>query len=73
MISDFEMGNLSPDLKNVIESQKKKKSRFFSLKIGTGANQNVLNCFDEQWEYNPQSQDAVRSLAKNMVDMNRCN
>ena len=72
MISDFEMGNLSPDLKNVIESQKKKKSRFFSLKIGTGANQNVLNCFDEQWEYNPQSQDAVRSLAKNMVDMNRC-
>lgn len=73
MISDFEMGNLSPDLKNVIEAQKKKKSRFFSLKIGTGANQNVLNCFNEQWEYNPQSKDAVRTLAKNMVDMNRCN
>lgn len=71
MISDFEMGNLSPDLKNVIEAQKKKKSRFFSLKIGTGANQDVLNCFNEQWEYNPQSKDAVRTLAKNMVDMNR--
>ena len=71
MISDFEMGNLSPDLKNVIEAQKKKKSRFFSLKIGTGANQDVLNCFNEQWEYNSQSKDAVRTLAKNMVDMNR--
>lgn len=71
MISDFEMGNLTPDLKNVIEAQKKKKSRFFSLKIGTGANQDVLNCFNEQWEYNPQAKDAVRTLAKNMVDMNR--
>lgn len=69
MISDFEMGNLSSDLKNVIESHKKKNSRFFSLKIGSCANKDVLNCFNEQWEYNSHSKDAVKTLAKNMVDM----
>ena len=71
MISDFEMGNLSLDLKTIIEEQKKKNSRFFSLKIGTCANKDVLNCFNEQWEYDSNSQDAVRSLVKNMVDMNK--
>lgn len=71
MISDFEMGSLSSDLKNEIESQKKKNSRFFSLKIGSCANKDVLNCFNEQWEYNSHSKDAVRTLAKNIVDMNR--
>ena len=71
MISDFEMGNLSLDLETIIEEQKKKNSRFFSLKIGTCANKDVLNCFNEQWEYDSNSQDAVRSLVKNMVDMNK--
>lgn len=52
MISDFVMDNLDEDLENKIEIEKKKNTDFFSLVIGSGGNQETINCFNHNWFYN---------------------
>lgn len=66
MISDFVMDNLDEDLENKIEIEKKKNTDFFSLVIGSGGNQETINCFNHNWFYNMNDSRAARHLVEQL-------
>lgn len=64
VVSDMIMGDFSETLKADIEAQREKKSKFYSLVIGTSGNQNVIDCFDENWSYDIYARDAMPHLVR---------
>lgn len=66
MISDFVMDSLNEDLENKIEIEKKKNTDFFSLVIGSGGNQETINCFNHNWFYNMNDSRAARHLVEQL-------
>ena len=64
VVSDMIMGDFSETLKADIEAQREKKSKFYSLVIGTSGNQNVIDCFDENWSYDIYARDAMHHLVR---------
>lgn len=66
MISDFIMDSFGEDLENRIEIEKKKNTDFFSLVIGSGGNQETINCFNHNWFYNMNDSSAERHLVEQL-------
>ncbi len=53
MISDFVMGNLPQDVVSSIKEEQGNGTSFYSLVIGESANNQAIECFDENISYNP--------------------
>lgn len=66
MISDFVMGNLPSNLVDSINTEKEKNTEFYSLVIGTSGNQNTIDCFDHNWQYNTADPHASRRLVEQL-------
>lgn len=66
MISDFCMGNLSYNLTEQINKQQDNGSKFFSLVIGDSGNESTIQCFDQNWAYDPYDNNSLKQLVKNV-------
>jgi uncharacterized protein with von Willebrand factor type A (vWA) domain len=66
MISDFVMPSFDKQTQEQIKTAKESKTKFHSLVIGTSQNQNVIADFDNNWFYNPDRQDSILTLVKNL-------
>lgn len=66
MISDFVMPSFDKQTQEQIKTSKESKTKFHSLVIGTSQNQSVIADFDNNWFYNPDSQDSILTLVKNL-------
>lgn len=53
MISDFVMNNLPKDVVSSIKTEQGNGTSFYSLVIGESANNQAIECFDENISYNP--------------------
>ncbi|MCL4855813.1 MAG: VWA domain-containing protein [Flavobacteriales bacterium] len=69
MISDFVMPSFDKQTQAKIISAKENKTKFHSLVIGTSQNQNVIADFDNNWFYNPDRQESILTLVKNLNDL----
>lgn len=69
MISDFVMSSFDKQTQAKIKSAKEKKTKFHSLVIGTSQNQNVIADFDNNWFYNPDRQESILTLVKNLHEL----
>ena len=69
MVSDFVMPAFDEKIQKQIEKVKEKKTKFHSLVIGTSQNKGVMKDFDNNWFYNPNNQDSVLTLVKNLQTM----
>jgi len=67
MISDFVMPSFDKQAQEQIKTAKKNKTKFHSLVIGTSQNQSVIADFDNNWFYNPNNQDSILTLVKNLT------
>ena len=52
-----------------IVKAKENKIKFHSLVIGTIQNKGVTKIFDNHWFYNPNSQNSVLTLVKNLYNL----
>ena len=66
MISDFVMPAFDKQAQEQMKVAKENKTKFHSLVIGTSQNQNVIADFDNNWFYNPDRQDSILTLVKNL-------
>lgn len=66
MISDFVMPTFDKQAQEQIKEAKENKTKFHSLVIGTSQNQNAIADFDNNWFYNPDRQDSILTLVKNL-------
>lgn len=55
VISDFELGDLSPECLTEMSAVRQHNVRFHALQIGCCGNENILDMFDVRWEYNSRS------------------
>lgn len=71
MISDFVMRSLDSDLDLVkkIEDEKKNKTDFYSLAIGTSVNSKVIKCFNHNWIYDMNDKNANRHLLEQLEEI----
>ena len=58
------MDNLTEKHVAAIEAQREKKSKFYSLVVGSSGNQKVIECFDENWTYDTNARDAMHHLVR---------
>ena len=70
VVSDMIMGNLSESVNASIKSQQAKETKFYSLLVGNSGNKNVIEVFDENWNYNINSRDAMRHLVRQTHKLN---
>lgn len=66
MISDFVMPSFDKQTQEQIKTAKENRTKFHSLVIGTSQNQSVIADFDNNWFYNPDRQDSILTLVKNL-------
>lgn len=66
MVSDFQMNSLPGDITQRIKDAQSKKTRFHSLVIGNTGNQNAINCFDNNWVYNPTDSGSQERLVRQL-------
>jgi uncharacterized protein with von Willebrand factor type A (vWA) domain len=59
IISDFQMSDISNDLKQKIEIAKKNKNRFYSLVIGDYYSRGINKIFNKEWIYDLHKNDIV--------------
>lgn len=71
MISDFVMGNLDSTLTEKIEAEKKNKTNFYSLVIGSGGNPDTIKCFNHNWLYDMNSPNASRHLVEQLEEIKK--
>ena len=71
MISDFVMNNLSDDVQKQIKAEQDKNTEFYSLTIGSSANQNTIECFDHNWLYDMSDPKANRHLVEQLDKLKR--
>ena len=71
MISDFVMNNLSDDVQKQIKAEQDKNTEFYSLTIGSSANQNTIECFDHNWLYDMSDPKASRHLVEQLDKLKR--
>nr|MCR4626402.1 VWA domain-containing protein [Treponema sp.] len=64
VVSDMIMGEFSEKLTTDIETQREKKSKFYSLVVGNSGNQKVIECFNENWTYDSNARDAMHHLVR---------
>ncbi|MBQ7166470.1 MAG: VWA domain-containing protein [Treponema sp.] len=64
VVSDMIMGTLTDDVVRQMKEQQKKKTKFYSLVIGSSGNRDVMNFFDEVWSYDTNARDAMRHLVR---------
>ena len=64
VVSDMVMDNLTEKHVAAIEAQREKKSKFYSLVVGSSGNQKVIECFDENWTYDSNARDAMHHLVR---------
>jgi uncharacterized protein with von Willebrand factor type A (vWA) domain len=69
MISDFVMPSFDKQTQEQIKTVKESKTKFHSLVIGTSQNQSVIADFDNNWFYNPDRQDSILILVKNLNEL----
>jgi uncharacterized protein with von Willebrand factor type A (vWA) domain len=60
MVSDFIMGTLPQNIIESIKKEQEKGTYFYSLVIGTSANNQTIQCFDESFDYNPNDKNSRR-------------
>lgn len=60
VISDFELGDLSPECLTEMAAVRQRNVRFHALQIGCCGNEHVLDLFDVRWAYNS----CTRRIAK---------
>ena len=68
MVSDFCMNSIDYELEERIQEEQKNGSKFFSLVISSYGNESVIDCFDQNWEYNPEADDSMKNLVRRMHD-----
>lgn len=66
MISDFCMGELNKNLTEMITKHKENKNRFFSLAVTGSGNNKVTSCFNENWIYDINSDNAGEKLVRQL-------
>ena len=66
MVSDFVMPHFDDQTQELIKTAKENKTKFHSLVVGTSQNLNVIADFDNNWFYNPERQDSILTLVKNL-------
>lgn len=66
MISDFVIPSFDKQTQEQVKTAKENKTKFHSLVIGTSQNQSVIADFDNKWFYNPDRQDSILTLVKNL-------
>ncbi len=71
MISDFVMNAPPNDVTESIENEKKKKTDFYSLVIGSSGNQNAIDCFNHNWLYDVNDSHASRHLAEQLHELRK--
>ncbi len=67
-VTDGEMGSFSAKLISDINVQKEKKSKFYLLEVGYSGNPEVINVFDEHWQYDTNTRDSMRHFVRKMHD-----
>jgi uncharacterized protein with von Willebrand factor type A (vWA) domain len=66
MISDFVMPSIPKEIQNDINGAKENKTKFHSLVIGNSENKSVIECFDNNWIYNPNGNGNILQLMKDI-------
>ena len=69
MISDFVMPSFDKQTQEKVKTAKENNTKFHSLVIGTSQNQSVIADFDSNWFYNPDRQDSILTLVKNLNEL----
>lgn len=70
MVSDFIMYKLGEDVKQQISHyQINRNTQFHALAIGDQVNNEVLNYFDTNWQYNPKEKGVIRALGRGLKDI----
>jgi uncharacterized protein with von Willebrand factor type A (vWA) domain len=69
MISDFVLPSFDKQTQEQIKIAKESKTKFHSLVIGTSQNQSLIANFDNNWFYNPERQDCILTLVKNLNEL----
>ena len=70
MVSDFIMYKLGEDVKQQISHyQINRNTQFHALAIGDKVNNEVLNYFDTNWQYNPKEKGIIRALSRGLKDI----
>ena len=70
MVSDFIMYKLGEDVKQQISHyQINRNTQFHALAIGDQVNNEVLNYFDTNWQYNPKEKGVIRALSRGLKDI----
>ena len=64
VVSDMIMRTLADDVVRKMKNQQEKKTKFYSLVIGSSGNSDVMSCFDEVWSYDTNARDAMRHLVR---------
>ncbi len=64
MISDFVMNNLPYNIVTSIEKEKMNGTSFYSLVIGQSANNQAIECFNENISYNPYDESSRKEFHK---------
>lgn len=64
MISDFVMSSLPQNIKDSIKSEQENGTYFYSLVIGDSANNQAIECFDENIIYNPYNESSRKEFYK---------
>lgn len=64
MISDFVMSGLPQGIKDSIKSEQENNTYFYSLVIGDSANNQAIECFDENIIYNPYNESSRKEFYK---------
>lgn len=71
MISDFQMGNLPQDLVEQIKAAQEGGTKFHSLVIGNAGNQSAIECFDNNWSYNPSDSESQKRLVRQLRSLGK--
>lgn len=69
MISDFCMGSLGEELEEKIKKLQEQKTRFFSLAVTSGGNDQVITAFNKNWIYDTNAKDSGAKLVRQLEEM----
>ncbi len=69
MISDFVMPAFDRTTQDDLKAAKGNKTKFHSLVIGNSNNPSIINDFDNNWYYDPNNQESILKLARNIKDL----
>lgn len=69
MISDFVIPAFDKQAQEKMKKAKENKTKFHSLVIGTSQNKNAMTDFDNNWFYNPDRQESILTLVKNLHEL----